>query len=156
MPDCVFRVLLRPLVVSLIAIDCVAASPDAHSTVTAPAEKTEKATGKKPRATLQKGMTAGEVRKLWGKPEQVKTIEVNGEKVDLWVYRQSVNGPVRDVVDGQQEVTVTDPFTGTVRIVREPVYRQEFTVVKVTIVLQMIAGKLVGWEQAKKDERSVN
>ena len=92
----------------------------------------------KPFATLIKGMTAAEVRSRLGEPAGIKPFTAEGIAGEIWTYTLSTPGPTRQVTAEMQEVPYIDPIDGSLRMIKEPLTKTEFTRIHHTFELLMI------------------
>jgi hypothetical protein len=105
-----------------------------------------------PRAgtSLTKGMTAGEVRELWGDPQEIRPLKAESETADVWVYERMETENLGQFESGMVEVPYMDPVTGETRMTQEPRYETKFGEVKFTTELLIFEGKLIEWKQYRK------
>jgi hypothetical protein len=103
---------------------------------------------------LRKGMSASEIRALWGEPLATHTGKEPGESILVYYF---------DVLTTQRMIAATvierlavDPISGETRMVTEPVLSPQKVTVTQTIVLQLLDDKLVSWARQLGEERSFN
>ena len=92
----------------------------------------------KPFTTIIKGMTTAEVRARLGPPASVKAFAAEGITGEIWTYTVTTRGPVRQVAAEMQEVPYIDPIDGSLRMIKEPLTKTEFTRIHHTFELLMI------------------
>lgn len=98
---------------------------------------------------LAKGMSAEDVRHLWGEPVEVKPMEAPGSNVaEVWVYRYFDTVSSGTSIVGTTDVPIFDPFTGETRMVQEPRYEATTSRVRVTTELLMFNGQLTNWKRS--------
>lgn len=110
----------------------------------------------KPEASknLRKGMTADEIRAVWGAPVAVHPGKETGETV--LVYHFDVMTTQQMVAATMTEVPSVDLVTGEAQRVMQPTLTPQNVTVTQTIVLQLIDGKLVSWARKLDEKRSFN
>lgn len=100
-----------------------------------------------PAQKLVKGLSAAEVRARLGAPLEIKTQHAAGIVSEIWFYQRTFPGKPRQVAAEMQEIPFVDPVTGVMRMIKEPVYKTEQTMVTEHTELLMIRGLLVEWRQ---------
>lgn len=106
-----------------------------------------------PSQKLVKGLTAAEVRARLGEPLEIKTQHAAGIVSEIWVYQRTLPGKPRQVAAEMQEIPFVDPVTGVMRMIKEPVYKTEQTMITEHTELLMIRGLLVEWRQTYTSDK---
>jgi hypothetical protein len=103
---------------------------------------------------LQKGMTTEQVRAAWGAPVSVKPMEAPVGTAEVWIYKFSFVGEVRQVQTDEITYTRPNPLTGIDETIREPVYSTEQVMVDQTVELLFYDGRLTEWKQSREVNRT--
>ena len=136
---------------AILAASTGAAAEPAAKPETAPAEKTEPATKgdtAKGKPVLDKGMDADTIIKHYGKPYEIKPVEIpeKDTKVERWIYRRKVKETTVQTASGQTMVPTYSGFSGTgvqsISEVAVPEYRLKHVIVYQVTELLMINDKL--------------
>lgn len=147
---------LRPVISSvllsaLLFAPCLAAGKPERSD-DRPAEDNKRKSAK---PALAKGMTADEVLKIAGKPDEVRPIKNPEAKAEAWIYRRVLDRTTRETATHVMErPAFLGPGPSGEGVAIDPVTRQErITKYQVTWVL-MIEGRLAMAKQTQEVERS--
>jgi len=95
-----------------------------------------------PEAALEKGMTADTVKRIMGAPAEIRPMPSSTDRAEIWVYRRTTQGSVRQVQVGSKTIplsTVVDS-NGAVRVlqsIEEPIFSQQFEIFDETVSLLM-------------------
>ena len=129
---------------------------------TAPAEASQTA-AKSPSlstATLQqrliKGMRRSEVANYLGPAAEVKPFVTAGAEGEIWTYTTVAPGPSRQVAATMRDVEFVDPITGEMRMIQEPVFKNELTTITDVTELLFIKDLLVEWKQKRFADRHLD
>jgi len=100
-----------------------------------------------PEASLRKGMTAAEVRKIMGAPREIKPMPSPSGTAEVWVYVRSSSHTGDLVQVGQRMVQVTQQVADgrlvTSQVPGDPIIMQEVKNEEETISLLMFDGAFV-------------
>ncbi len=112
-----------------------------------------------PEAGLEKGMIADTVRKIMGAPNEITPMPAPTGQAEVWIYRRTVSGAVRQVQVGSRSIPIqtvrdTDGTERVVQSIEEPILRQEFELIDMTIRLLMYDHAYV--EQTRSAVRRVS
>ncbi len=108
---------------------------------------TDTAVAKAARPTLEVGMSAEQIVQLAGSPARVKKIKRAEINAEVWSYTFSKPVGTEMVATRTQDVPYVDPFTGVMKMLKEPVQSLQRTYLVETTELLMIDAKLA---QAKR------
>lgn len=103
--------------------------------------------------SLEKGMTAEQVRSVLGEPQKIGPMESPSGQAEVWTYRTSYVGRLRQVQTGSTTYSRPNPITGVEETVSEPVYSTEQEFVEETIELLIFDGKLIEWKKRRAADR---
>jgi len=108
----------------------------------------------KSQVALRKGMKPEEVRQALGNPARIQPLEVPVGKAEKWIYVRGRKTETRQVVTGSKDVPYFDPFTNQTRMIPEPVYADEATIITEELVLFWHDGALLEWKTEYRTNRS--
>lgn len=104
-----------------------------------------------PVTRLQRGMTEQQLRVLFGEPQSIEPMEGGDPKARVWTYRREIVKEYRDVLAGTREVPVwaglNSSSGNSVKMVQEPVTRQELRCVTELTIILMYERSCVNWKQ---------
>jgi hypothetical protein len=120
----------------------------AANTVMAPAS------GAKTGPALEKGMTAAQVRSLWGEPAEIKPFKTQDSDTEVWVYRRLAGRRVQQIQTGVREIPAVSPRTGQDTTVKEPIYESETLAITDTVELLLYRGLLIEWKRKFLETRT--
>lgn len=122
----------------------------------APADAPGKQDAKSAKPAIQKGMTAAEIEKIIGKPNEIKPIEVGDTKGESWIYRRVAK---RTMTQTAATLSMVPTYGGlglqgdAIVDVPEPEQRLEHVTIYQMTALLMVDGKLVASKQWLEKER---
>jgi hypothetical protein len=125
--------------------------PTAGTGPAAPAQ----ATTANPSESLQKGMTAAQVRACLGEPDEIKPLGGGELRSEVWVYRRFVSNVTRPVMVTTEEVPYINPITGQSTTIPEPVISHELISTSMLTELLMIEGRLFEWKHRPRSEQKM-
>jgi hypothetical protein len=103
---------------------------------------------------LHKGMTAEEVQTAWGAPVKIEPMEAPTGRAEVWTYRFSFVGGLRQVQTSEIVYTRPNPLTGIEETLKEPVFSTEQTMIDQIVDLLFYDGRLTEWKQEREVARS--
>lgn len=110
-----------------------------------------------PGVPLEVGLNAAQVEQLVGKPAEVRPLEANDIKAEVWVYLRAGVPVTREVTTGVREIHWVDPISGRELTRQEPIIGYETETPQLELRLLMFHGKLVNWSQVVRgSDRSFN
>lgn len=101
-------------------------------------------------------MRRSEVANYLGPANEVKPIADAGAAGEIWVYTTTFPGPSRQVAATMREVEFVDPITGEMRMIQEPVFKNELTTITEITELLFIKDLLVEWKQKRFSDRRLD
>jgi len=111
-----------------------------------------------PFESIRKGMTEQQLRAAFGEPTSIEPLKGADPKARLWTYRRDIVKEYRDVLAGTREVPVWAGLNATsgnsVKMVQEPITRQELHVVTELTFLLVLDGKCVEHKQRFQETNS--
>lgn len=107
-------------------------------------------------AALEKGLTFGQLRALWGEPTSTRPFREDTANAIVWVYRRPVKTSDWPVATTVEEVPYFDPLTGVYTPIKDPHQTLARTEVTQVIELIFIDGKLAAWKRSLSEEKNFN
>jgi len=145
--------LLATVLIGLFA-GCADTSTPPPSTGAKPGPTSTSVTPSGPETYLKRGMTPKEVKTIMGNPIEIEPVKVQARTAEIWTYRRSTQGNVRQVQVGTHSlpiITTSSPGQTSVwQTTAEPIYKQQTEIIDETIDLLMLDGHL------QKVNRAVN
>ena len=74
-------------------------------------------------------MRRAEVANYLGPATEVKPFVTAGAEGEIWTYTTVAPGPSRQVAATMRDVEFVDPITGEMRMIQEPVFKNEITTI---------------------------
>ena len=101
-------------------------------------------------------MRRSEVANYLGPATEVTPFVNAGAAGEIWIYTNVVPGPSRQIAAAMQEVPFVDPITGEMRMIQEPVFKNELTTITEITELLFIKDLLVEWKQKRFADRNLD
>jgi hypothetical protein len=92
-------------------------------------------------------MVASEVESMMGKPAEIRPMEVDGLRADVWVYLRSGLPIQKEVTTGMRETAFVDPISGRELTRQEPIMGYVTETPRLELRLLIFNGSLVNWSQ---------
>jgi len=147
---------LIPLLLVLGA--CSSTAPVSQPQAPAAAAARPAAAERFPVNRIKKGMTEQQLRALFGEPRSIEPMEGADPRARLWTYSREIVREYRDVLAGTREVPVWAGLNSTsgnsVKMVQEPVTRQELHCVQELTIILLYEGKYVNHKQRLEESSS--
>lgn len=149
------RLISALLTCGLFSVVCVSAGSAAQPAQREAKSSTGEAKAKSGKPALAKGMTAEQVLKIAGKPDEIRPIKNAEAKAEAWIYRRVLERTSRETATHVMErPAFLGPGPSGEGVAIDPVTRQErLTTYQVTWVL-MIEGRMELAKQTREVERS--
>ena len=92
-------------------------------------------------------MKAGEVEGLLGAPVEIRPMEIEGLKAEVWVYLRTGKPMTREITTGMRDVHYVDPISGRELIRQEPIIGYQTQTPNLELRLLMFNGSLLNWSE---------
>ena len=104
---------------------------------------------------IAKGMSADEVIRRIGKPEEVEPVKSSNGHAEVWIYRRDAGTKTIQSATSTRQIPVPVMSGGT-QMVDEPVYSVEQIAMEEETSFLMYDAKLVEWKKAIVRKRTYN
>lgn len=97
------------------------------------------------------GMSAAQVERAAGRPDEILDTQFNGVPAETWVYIRSGKPTLHAVTTGTRDVPYVDPITGRDLVRQEPIIGYATVTRSVEIRLLMYRDSLVSWSETPRE-----
>lgn len=117
-------------------------------------ETTETSNSADDAVTLRKGMTLDQIKEAMGEPIEIIPTNIVDGRGEAWIYKKIIT-TTSQIASHTIESLYTDPITGAVTTIEDPVMELQSTKHNFRTTLYVLDGQLIGWKQSKNKSNSI-